>query len=95
MLYILITHVNKSENMADAAKSSGRPMEYPYTYSAKLARFPYKFYLTKQWIWKTMPFALLIVAPLYYKLSKLSNSPENVAKWKEIRRKELEGHHDD
>lgn len=80
--------------MADAAKVAARRMDYPYTMTAKLVNFPWKFYFTKQWIWKTMPLALLVTSPLFYKIGQASNSPENVAKWKEIRRKEHE-HHDD
>lgn len=58
--------------MADAAKDTFRRMEYPYTWTAKVVNFPWKFYFTKQWLWKTLPFGLLITSPLFYKISQAS-----------------------
>ncbi|XP_059612029.1 uncharacterized protein LOC132258650 [Phlebotomus argentipes] len=70
-----------------------RPMKFPYTYSAKIAQFPYKFYFTKQWIWKYYAVAVVCSLPIFYKISRLANSPENKAKWAEMKRKELAEHH--
>lgn len=57
--------------MADAAKPVGRPMKFPYTFSAKIAQFPLKFYIQKQWIWRYYGIALVFCAPVFYKISKL------------------------
>ncbi|XP_044728922.1 uncharacterized protein LOC123292359 [Chrysoperla carnea] len=79
--------------MSEGASAPGRPMKFPYTLSAKIAQFPFKHYLNNQWIWRYGAISCLICLPIFYKISKLANSPENVSKWKEIRRKEAEGHH--
>ncbi|CAH0550248.1 unnamed protein product [Brassicogethes aeneus] len=80
--------------MADkVVEKVGRPMKFPYTFSAKVAQFPYKFYFSNQWIWKYYAVAMLVTIPLFKSISNLSNSPENVAKWAEIRRKEAAEHH--
>lgn len=58
--------------MSDAAaKPLGRPMKFPYTFSAKIAQFPLKFYVQKQWGWRYYGIALLVSAPVFYKISKL------------------------
>lgn len=58
--------------MSDSvAKPAGRPMKFPYTFSAKLAQFPYKFYIQKQWIWRYYLVGVLISAPVFYKIGKL------------------------
>lgn len=99
--------------MADEAPK--RPMKFPYTYSAKIAQFPLKFYIQNQWIWKYYVVGLAVSLPVFYKIHKLcksntinvgfktefllfnfflvANSPENVAKWADIRRKEAAEHH--
>ncbi|KAG4068634.1 hypothetical protein HA402_002325 [Bradysia odoriphaga] len=77
----------------EAAKPVGRPMKFPYTFSAKIAQFPYKFYFQNQWIWKFYAVGVLVSIPVFYKISQLANSPGNVAKWAEAKRKEAESHH--
>lgn len=97
--------------MADQAQKVSRPMKFPYTFSAKIAQFPFRHHMKHDWIWRYYPLAVLLCIPIFAKISKLcryfsyvidyvityficlANSPENVAKWAEIRRKEAEGHH--
>ncbi|VEN36646.1 unnamed protein product [Callosobruchus maculatus] len=74
-------------------KQVSRPMKFPYTFSAKLAQFPWKFYFQNQWIWKYYAVAVVCCIPIFKSISNLANSPENVAKWAEIRRKEAAEHH--
>ncbi|XP_014271364.3 uncharacterized protein roh [Halyomorpha halys] len=76
-------------------KQSGRPMKYPYTLTAKIAQFPYKFYINNNWMWKYYLIALGVSFPLFYKLSRASNTPENVRVWHEIRKRDFTpgGHH--
>lgn len=58
--------------MSDAAAAApSRPMKFPYTFSAKIAQFPLKFYMQKQWGWRYYAFALVLSAPVFYKISKL------------------------
>ncbi|GJQ80170.1 hypothetical protein Trydic_g23748 [Trypoxylus dichotomus] len=68
-------------------------MRFPYTFSAKIAQFPFKFYVGNQFIWKYYVISFIVCVPLFKKISNLANSPENVAIWAENRRKEAEGHH--
>ncbi|XP_055325474.1 uncharacterized protein LOC129579418 [Sitodiplosis mosellana] len=80
--------------MSDAAKAAepGRPMKYPYTFSAKIAQFPYKFYLKNSWLTRYWLIGIVASLPLWYKIHKAVNSPGNVAVWKEKERKEAEEH---
>lgn len=59
--------------MADKAveKPAGRPMRYPYTFSAKIAQFPIKHYIKNQWIWRYYFIAAVACVPVFYKISKL------------------------
>ncbi|CAG9128079.1 hypothetical protein JYU34_018388 [Plutella xylostella] len=76
--------------MSDAP---ARPMKYPYTISAKIAQFPMKYYVQNQWIWRYWMAGILVSAPIFYKIHKLANSPENVKIWAENKRKEEASHH--
>lgn len=64
--------------MSDSAASSGRAMKYPYTYTAKIAQFPWKFYVKNNWMWKYYAIAIAVSFPLFYKIGRISNSPETV-----------------
>ncbi|XP_055907733.1 uncharacterized protein LOC129942714 [Eupeodes corollae] len=81
--------------MADKAieKPAGRPMKFPYTFSAKIAQFPFKFYVQNQWVWKYYLIGLAVSFPVFYKIHKLANSPENVAAHAAAKKKEAEAHH--
>ncbi|XP_031833628.1 reduction of Rh1 [Nomia melanderi] len=70
-----------------------RRMIYPYTLSAKIAQFPYKLYLTHKntWLFRFFPLGILMTLPIFYKIQKLSYSPENVKKWEEVRREQFSG----
>jgi hypothetical protein len=50
-----------------------RPMKFPYTFSAKIAQFPYKHYINNQWIWKYYLLSVGLCIPVFYKISKLGN----------------------
>lgn len=103
-----------ADQAAAAAAPKGRPMKFPYTFSAKLAQFPYKYYFKNQWGFRYYIFAIVACIPVFKKIQDLgmcpcsrcvcglavsvfcfclANSPENVAKWAEIRRKEASEHH--
>lgn len=102
--------------MADAPEAPARHMKFPYTFSAKIAQFPYKFYFNNNWIAKYYVIGLIVCIPVFKSISNLgefyiiagpyqsqnvfiafcsisANSPENVAKWAEIRRREAAEHH--
>ncbi|XP_076383857.1 reduction of Rh1 [Megalopta genalis] len=70
-----------------------RRMIFPYTLSAKVAQFPYKFYYNNEraWMFKWCIFGFIAAAPIFYQIQKLSFSPGNVKKWDEIRRKQFSG----
>ena len=80
--------------MSDAAaKPAGRPMRYPYSFSAKIAQFPFKHYIKNQWIWIYYFISVAACIPVFYKISKLANSTGNKAKWAESKAKEAAEHH--
>ncbi|XP_016988168.1 uncharacterized protein LOC108050802 [Drosophila rhopaloa] len=78
---------------AAAEKPAGRPMRYPYTFSAKIAQFPIKHYIKNQWIWRYYFIAAVACVPVFYKISRLANSPENKKAWAESQAKEHAEHH--
>lgn len=58
--------------MADEiAKPPGRPMRYPYTFSAKLAQFPLKWMIANQPLWKYYCFGLLVSFPVFWKIDRM------------------------
>ncbi|XP_013787121.1 uncharacterized protein LOC106471080 isoform X2 [Limulus polyphemus] len=78
--------------MAQTAPS--RPMKYPYTFSAKIAQFPYKFHFTKNWFLKYYIFGFALSYPIFLYIHKKVNSPAAVAAWEERQRKiAAEEHH--
>lgn len=61
--------------MSEAAeKPVGRPMKFPYTFSAKLAQFPYKFYFKNQWIYRYYVPAVILCLPVFNYFRKLCKS---------------------
>ncbi|XP_073818111.1 reduction of Rh1 [Musca autumnalis] len=81
--------------MADKVveKPVGNPMKFPYTFSAKIAQFPLKHYIKNQWIWRYYFLAFGLSLPVFYKISKLANSPANKKAWAESQAKEHAEHH--
>lgn len=45
-------------------------MKFPYTYSAKIAQFPYKFYFQNSWLARYWVFGMIAVFPFFYKVHK-------------------------
>ncbi|EZA54008.1 hypothetical protein DMN91_000991 [Ooceraea biroi] len=72
-----------------------RPMKYPYTLTAKIAQFPFKYYWKHSWLFKYWLIGIVVVSPVFYKIQKLSYSPENVEKWKKLDKELFQGtgHH--
>ncbi|CAH1115127.1 unnamed protein product [Psylliodes chrysocephalus] len=69
-------------------KSERKPMKFPYTFTAKLVQFPFRHYVKHNWIWRYYIFGLALSTPVFWYINGLANSPENVAKWAEIKCKE-------
>lgn len=78
--------------MADSGPSDRR-MRYPYTTTAQLRQFPYKYYFEKSWLFRYSFYAMFVAMPIFWTLQRLSNSEENKKMWDERRRKEYAGHH--
>ncbi|KYM97132.1 PREDICTED: uncharacterized protein LOC108778780 [Cyphomyrmex costatus] len=74
-----------------------RPMKYPYTLTAKIAQFPFKYYMQHSWLFKYLLISTFVTIPIFYKIQKLSYSPANVEKWDKIHREMFygppDGHH--
>ncbi|XP_011172968.1 uncharacterized protein LOC105205316 [Solenopsis invicta] len=73
------------------SQGTHRPMKYPYTFTAKIAQFPYKYYYQQSWMFKYLLFGTILALPIFYKIQKLSYAPENVAKWDKIHRETFHG----
>ncbi|EFN82388.1 hypothetical protein EAI_01530 [Harpegnathos saltator] len=66
-------------------------MKYPYTLTAKLVQFPYKYYWKHSWLFRYMFYSIFATLPIIYKIQKLSYSPANVEKWEKIWKETFEG----
>merc|ERR1712002_752567 len=62
-------------------KMSGRMMKYPYTFSAKVAQFPFAYYMKNQWMLKYYFIGLGLCVPVFNWIQKQACSPANVEKW--------------
>ncbi|BET01741.1 Hypothetical protein NTJ_14557 [Nesidiocoris tenuis] len=78
---------------APAPAATGRPMRYPYTLTAKLAQFPFKYHYNNVWLFKYWLFGIAVSLPLFVKIGRASFAPANVKTWEEIRRRDFSGHH--
>ncbi|KAJ8959879.1 hypothetical protein NQ318_011615 [Aromia moschata] len=75
---------------APAAPHGSRPMKFPYTFTAKVVQFPFKFYFKNNWIYRYYCFAFVACLPVFLYIQRLSNTPSNKEKWAAIQRKEHE-----
>ncbi|XP_052827423.1 uncharacterized protein LOC106874881 isoform X1 [Octopus bimaculoides] len=69
-------------------------MRYPYTMSAKMMRFPWKYHWANARFLRYLTYAIIIASPLYIKIHKFANQPANWAKWNGIRAKREHTHFD-
>uniref|UniRef100_A0A0A9YDF9 Serine/threonine-protein kinase STE20 n=1 Tax=Lygus hesperus TaxID=30085 RepID=A0A0A9YDF9_LYGHE len=91
----------KTVGAVDSSKAGGpgkqvmssRRMVYPYTLSAKLAQFPYRYYFDNCWYFRYTVFAVVASVPLFMYFGAKRHSPSNVAEWKEKRREMFTPHH--
>lgn len=81
------------EGAVKAQGSPGRPMKFPYTFSAKVAHFPWKFYVKNNWIWRYYVYAFVVCIPMFSYFTGMANTPGNVKKWKELQKAEHAEHH--
>merc|ERR1711860_155253 len=63
-------------------------MKYPYTFSAKLALFPYRHHFQNHWVFKYYTFGLIASFPVFMWLSGKINSPGNIKKYEDQMAKE-------
>ncbi|OAD56920.1 hypothetical protein WN48_02445 [Eufriesea mexicana] len=72
---------------------SDRHMKFPYTFAAKLARFPFHYYWTSKrgWVLRYWALSTVLCTPVFYYIQKLSYHPDNVKKWEEIHKKQFSG----
>uniref|UniRef100_A0A1E1WYR7 Putative secreted protein n=1 Tax=Amblyomma aureolatum TaxID=187763 RepID=A0A1E1WYR7_9ACAR len=77
-----------------AAPATGRRMKYPYTLTAKIAQFPYKFHFKNFWFIRYylcggfVVYFFFMVVPIH----RAVNSPAAVAAHRELMRKQAEEH---
>lgn len=89
--------LGKSKGKEAVVKDTSRQMKFPYTFTAKIAQFPLKYHIEKNWLWKYTIVGVVVSLPIFYKIHRMANSPANVEKWRLIKEKEraadAEGHH--
>jgi len=68
--------------------TTDRTMKYPYTLTAQIKQFPYKWMFKNQWIFRYWIYGCVVSLPVFWKISKMANSPENKKKWADSRAKE-------
>lgn len=70
-------------------------MKFPYTFSAKIAQFPYKHTFKTNWIFRYYLYAVVATLPFFMWVNRIANSPGNVARHQEYLRKQAaeHGHH--
>ena len=67
-----IQKVVKDFSKPPGPKGPSRPMKYPYTFSAKIAQFPYKFYWNNNWMFRYYPYGVLAALPVFVYISRKS-----------------------
>ncbi|OQR80077.1 hypothetical protein BIW11_05307 [Tropilaelaps mercedesae] len=77
---------------SSASTGQSRRMVYPYTFTAKFVQFPHKFHYDNIWLFKYFVPSYLITMYIFWKIQRLSYSPENVKLWEERRAKEFARH---
>ncbi|XP_037500706.1 uncharacterized protein LOC119374612 [Rhipicephalus sanguineus] len=97
-----IARLSRQQSTSAAASSAktvatgahSRRMKYPYTASAKIAQFPYKFHFQKFWLIRYFFCGGLVLYMVFmvYPINKAVNSPQAVAAHRELMRKQAEEH---
>jgi len=82
--------VSMSLNLPSITGRTPRTMVFPYTMTARLAQFPFKWYWKNEWLMRYYAYAIVICIPVFFWIQKKSYAPANVALWKEKARKEAE-----
>ncbi|CAN8000068.1 unnamed protein product [Ixodes hexagonus] len=76
-----------------AGAASSRRMKFPYTLTAKIVQFPYRFHYENMWIIKFMvPAWVLYMLFVARPINNAVNSPSAKAAHKELMRKQAEAH---
>lgn len=68
-------------------------MKFPYTFSAKMAQFPYFFYMKNNNIWMYYPLGFLVSLYVFKQIHDLANSEGNIRSWAETQRRAAEKEH--
>ncbi|KAF8774293.1 uncharacterized protein LOC129985195 [Argiope bruennichi] len=69
-----------------------KQMKYPYTYAAKIARFPYKFHWDNFWLPRFLVGSVILTFPFFLFIHRKVNTPENKAFWAEKHKQERQYH---
>jgi hypothetical protein len=54
----------------EVVKPAGRPMKFPYTWSAKIAQFPLRFLINNNPLWKYYFLGVLASVPVFWKIDR-------------------------
>nr|ABX75487.1 unkown [Lycosa singoriensis] len=67
-------------------------MKYPYTYTAKMAQFPYKFHWDNFWLPRFLVLGMAVSFPFFLFVHRKVNTPANKAFWAEKHKQERQYH---
>lgn len=67
-------------------------MVWPYTLSAKLSQYPYKYVWREAWNARFLVYSIAFMIPILLKVDKTLTGPENKAYWREKRKHDREHH---
>ncbi|GFY73067.1 hypothetical protein TNIN_408171 [Trichonephila inaurata madagascariensis] len=69
-------------------------MKYPYTMTAKIVRFPYKWHWDNFWFPRFIVASMILTSPFFIYIHRKVNTPENKAFWAEKHKQERKYHFD-
>jgi len=86
--------MDKLKDMTGVTSSgAGRQMKYPYTLTAQIRQFPFKYYYNNQIYFRYWLYGIAISFPIFVWIGSKVNSPANVKKFADAKAKEEAEHH--
>ena len=68
-------------------------MKYPVTFAAKFQQMPYRFIWNEMWFIRYFTYSLVIMVPVYAKISTILSGEANTSFWREKRKNDYAHHH--
>ncbi|XP_022694623.1 uncharacterized protein LOC111263624 [Varroa jacobsoni] len=84
--------VLQAGRQASTSSGNSRRMVYPYTWTAKISQFPYKFHYDNIWFFRYFILGYLASVYVYWRIQRLACSPASYKAWMARREKEAAEH---